>query len=131
MGGQHRDKVKQREREKAWRKANPEKVQQYLRGTKMRKQIEAAIEPRQASVIVCPHCAGSVPLPENSTFVMNKHHVGEDFRVEDYKSNPNREYKRPEKDRRRQLAYYWRNREKILAGAKERRAMINARLAEN
>ncbi len=77
----------------------------------------------------CPHCGESVALKGNSAFVLKKETVGEEFRPEDYVPNPDRTYKVPEPERRRQLAYYWRNREKVLAREKAKREKVRKLLS--
>ena len=82
---------------------------------------ENALRLGRMHMMPCPHCGEPVPLSDNSTFVLKKETVGEQFEVGDYVSNPGREYKTPEAYRRAQLAHYWRNREAILAKAREKR----------
>ena len=76
----------------------------------------------------CPHCRCAIELSDNSTFVLGKHR-GKTFGPQDYKSDPSKEYKSPEAERRRQLAWYWKNREKVLAREKAKRKHIRELLA--
>lgn len=113
-------------------KARLQKYQeQYRKKAKRQAHERAAIEneARKGKVrtIKCPHCSGRVPVPDNSTFVMNK---ARGVNSGDYCSNPSREYKRPETERRRQLAWYWKNREKVLAREKAKRLRVKALLVQ-
>ena len=81
----------------------------------------AAVERKTLREVPCPHCGQALIMPGNSTFVLKKEDVGKEFRVEDYHPNPARTYVTSEASRRRQLAYYWRNREKVLARERDKR----------
>ena len=93
-------------------------------------QVVATQEGRIVREFRCPHCGQSSNFPGNSAFVLRKTEVGEQFKAEDYIPNPDRIYKVPEAERRRQLAWYWRNREKVLARVKARRREVAAILSE-
>lgn len=82
----------------------------------------------QVQTLKCPHCRKRIELLGNSTFVLNKQKVGEQFKPEHYRSDPTKDYRSPEAERRRQLAWYWRNRESVLLKAKAKRARIKALL---
>lgn len=98
-----------------------------LRTQQNRLERHHAVAAQGDRQFTCPHCGGV--LEGNSAFVLRKENVGASFRPEDYASNPDRAYKTPEGERRRQLAWYWRNREGVLQRAKQRRLDIKAKLA--
>ena len=94
-------------------------------------QSQTKAEVARVRTIPCPHCGEGLELTGSSTFVLRKQAVGEAFTVDTYHPNPDRTYKVPEKERRRQLAYYWRNRDRVLAREAAKRKKIKALLASS
>ncbi len=131
MGGQYRDLDKKRAKNRKY--ARSEKGRAMRRRTwktvQRRLAERAQTEPRPLRRIPCPHCGEALFLPGNSAFVIRKEEVGETFAADEYQPNPARTYKQPEAIRRRSLAYYWRNRDRVLAREKARRERIKALLA--
>lgn len=80
--------------------------------------------------IRCPHCKKRVELSGNSAFVLKKKEVSTIFKREDYHPNPERAYKTPESRRREQLAYYWRNRERVLERERLKRIKVREALGK-
>lgn len=86
--------------------------------------------------VICPHCQGEVELhvtlpasaPRHSTFASADPH--QIVNGHGYQPNPSKAYKTPESSRRERLAYYYRNREDILAKAKDKRRKQKAQLQE-
>lgn len=79
--------------------------------------------------IPCPHCGQPIDLPPTSAHVRNREalRTAEVVPREDYVADPARTYRTSEFDRRVKLAYYYRNREAILARARERRRARGAK----
>jgi hypothetical protein len=77
--------------------------------------------------MVCPHCGGKVAVSSHSAFVTGRGGVGEEFSEGEYHPDPEKRYKTPEKLRRSRLAYYWRNRERVLAREKAKRVARKGR----
>lgn len=76
----------------------------------------------------CPHCGNHVG-GRHSAFVKGSVKAGVvEFDKADYQEDPTKVYKRPKAERARQLSYYYRNRDRVLAREKvkreERKAMV-------
>ena len=81
---------------------------------------------------ICPHCQGEFSIPTNSAFVTGRENLAEDVNIlpaEEYHPDPEKVYKTHEAVRRVGLAYYWKNREKVLAKAKAKRLEVKRKLA--
>lgn len=73
--------------------------------------------------ITCPHCGKAVRVSA-SAFVTGREKVKGEFKPKDYHPDPHKDYRTSEKTRRTSLAWYWRNRAKVLKREKRRRQQL-------
>ena len=77
--------------------------------------------------ISCPHCTKPITLSGHSAFVVGREKLKREdrnFKEEEYFEDTTKRYKRSKVERSRQLSYYWRNRERVLAREKVKRLKV-------
>jgi hypothetical protein len=79
--------------------------------------------------ITCPHCEKTfdAPFTPFSAHVEHLEHSTDIFPRGAYHPDPTKQYRTSEHTRRIGLAYYWKNRDRVLAKAKERRRASGAK----